>query len=242
MTDAYFKTTVAASDMPSNNMELMIDIESLGTVPGAPVVTIGAVLFNPFKCDSSDVMVERSMALKIDLSDSIKFSNIGDNPEDAGRTIRWWFEQKDEAIKALVGEDCITMQEALIKLYRYCHERGDYVNKEFFDGLSSFPIANRFWAKDPDFDMSLLRYYYEHPDLQGAKMPWEFWECRSVRTVQDLAWPEGGVERPSFEVPGVAHDARWDAIQQAMTIQAAMVRLGLSHDQDVEYGKYEPPK
>lgn len=242
MTDAYFKTKVTASDQPQNNMELMIDIESLGTVAGSPVVTIGAVLFDPYRCDSSEVMVERSLAIKIDLSDSIKFSDLGANAEDAGKTIRWWFEQKDEAIKALVGEDCIPVQEALIKLYRYCHERGAYVDKEFFDGLSALPRTNRYWAKDPDFDMQLLRYYYEHPDLQGAKMPWDFWACRSVRTVQDLAWPEGGLERPDFKVPGVAHDARWDAIQQAMTVQAAMVRLGLSHDQDVEYSKYEPPE
>ena len=72
-------------------------------------------------------------------------------------------------------------------------------------------------------------------------MPWDFWSCRSVRTIQDLAWPEGAADKPYFEVPGVAHDARWDAIQQAMIVQAAMVRLGLSEDQDVEFSKYEPP-
>jgi hypothetical protein len=133
------------------------------------------------------------------------------------------------------------MQEALIKLWRFCHERAAFVNKEFFNGLSELPRANRFWAKDPDFDMQLLRYYYEHPQLKTA-MPWQFWATRSVRTVQDLAWPEGSVERPDFEVPGVAHDARWDAVTQAMTVQAAMYRLGLSKDQDVEFAKFEVPK
>ena len=86
--------------------------------------------------------------------------------------------------------------------------------------------------------MRLMQHYYDQPAIK-AKMPWRFWECRSVRTVQDLAWPNPD-ERPHFDVPGgVAHDARWDAVTQAMTIQAGMRRLGLSRDQDVKYANWE---
>lgn len=233
----YFQERVTSDEQPHNNMELMIDIETLGTNMGAPVVTIGAVLFDPYKNDSSQLLLERSLNIRIDLADSIKYGR-----NFSGETIRWWFEQSDEAIKALVVGETISAQEALIKLSRYCHEREAWVNKEFFPGLSELPKTNRYWAKDPDFDMRLLQHYYEHPDLKGAKQPWDFWSCRSVRTMQDLAWPEGGVARPEFQVPGVAHDARWDAIQQAMTVQAAMHRLGLSVDQDVKFEKYEPPR
>jgi exodeoxyribonuclease VIII len=216
-------------------MEAMIDIETLGTVAGSPVITIGAVLFDPYSSDSSQALVDRSINIRMDLSDSIKLSNGVD-----GGTIRWWFEQKDEAIKALVGDGAVSMQEALVKLWRFCSERGSFVDEEFFRGLSDLPRACRFWAKDPDFDMRLLQHYYDHPGL-NAQMPWKFHECRSVRTVQDLAWPGGSQDRPTFKVPGVAHDARWDSIQQAMTIQAAIRRLGLSKDQDVEFKKYEAP-
>lgn len=234
MTAGYFKQgRVTASEQPQNNMELMVDIETLGTTAGSPVVTIGAVLFDPFSCDAAEVLYERAMNVRIDVSDAIKYSQGVE-----GGTIRWWFEQKDEAIKALVGDDAVPMQEALLKLWRYCHERGAFVDKEFFNGLSALPRTNRYWAKDPDFDMQLLRYYYEHPQLE-ATMPWKFWECRSVRTVQDLAWPDGPVERPDFDVPGVAHDARYDAICQALMIQAGMYRLGLSKDQDVQYDRFE---
>lgn len=231
---SYFKDDrVTADDQPQNNMEAMIDIETLGTVAGSPVVSIGAVLFDPYSCDDAQVLVDRSLLIRLDISDAIKYS-IGVE----GGTIRWWFEQKDEAIKALVGNDAISVQEALGKLWRYCLERGKFVNEEFFNGLSSLPKACRFWAKDPDFDMQLMRYYYEHPDIK-ASMPWKFYQCMSVRTVQDLAWPNGSEDRPTFTVPGVAHDARWDAITQAMTIQAGMRRLGLSKDQDVEYEKFK---
>lgn len=234
MSKGYFKgDRVSADEQPQNNLEAMIDIETLGTIAGSPVVSIGAVLFDPYSCDSGEALIERSLLIRLDISDAIKYS-IGVE----GGTIRWWFEQKDEAIKALVGKDAISVQEALGKLWRYCCERGKFVNEEFFHGLADLPKCSRYWAKDPDFDMQLMRYYYEHPDLK-ATMPWKFWQCMSVRTVQDLAWPNGSQDRPTFKVPGVAHDARWDAVTQAMTIQAGMHRLGLSKDQDVEYTKFE---
>lgn len=233
MSNYFNQERVTASEQPQNNMELMVDIETLGTTAGAPVVTIGAVLFDPFSCDDSDVLKDRAIEIRVDVADSIKYSQGVE-----GATIRWWFEQEDAAIKALIQGESVPMQEALLKLWRYCHERGKFVDTEFFDGLSALPRTCRYWAKDPDFDMQLMRYYYEHPELE-ARMPWKFWECRSVRTVQDLAWPEGSADRPEFEVEGVAHDARWDAITQAMTVQAAMHRLGLSKDQDVVYDKFE---
>jgi hypothetical protein len=214
-------------------MEAMIDVETLGTVMGSPVVTIGACLFDPYSCDSGDALMKRSMLIRIDISDAVKYSSGVD-----GGTLRWWFEQEDAAIKALVGDDCVSMQEALIKLERFCRERGKFANNEFFEGISELPKACRYWAKDPDFDMRLMQHFYEHPELRGAKMPWMFWECRSVRTVQDLAWPSG--DRPDFDVKGgVAHDARWDAVTQAMMVQAAIHRLGQSKDQDVQFDKFE---
>ena len=142
--------------------------------------------------------------------------------------------RKDAAIKALVGDDCIDVKPALKLLYDYCLERGAYVERETFEGICEFPKCSRFWAKDPDFDMRLLEFYYDALEMQT---PWKFWENRSVRTVQDLAWPDG--DRPDFEVPGVAHDARWDAVTQAMQVQAAMRRLGLSRDQDVEFSSWK---
>lgn len=224
---------VSSADQPQNNCELSIDIETLGLVAGSPVVTIGAVLFDPYASDSSEELVRRSLHIRIDISDAIRFC---DKSKIDGGTIRWWFEQKDEAIKALVvgDEPAATMQEAIKTLWSYCHDRGSYADKIFFDGICLLPKTCRYWAKDPDFDMQLLRWYYEHPELDGNS-PWKFWECRSVRTVQDLAWPDGPDSRPTFEIPGVAHDARWDAIQQALTIQAAIRRLGLAKDQDVQF-------
>jgi len=227
---------VTAKDQPRNNAELMVDIETFGTSMGAPVITIGAVLFDPYASDSSEELLRRVFIRRIDISDAIKLATHVD-----GGTIRWWLEQNDDAIKALVAGEVSTAQEAFKDLEQYCNERGTFANEKFFDNITDFPKANRYWAKDPDFDMRLMQYYYDHPSI-SAKQPWDFWACRSVRTVQDLAWPEGGLEQPDFEVPGVAHDAGWDAITQAMTIQAGMRRLGLSADQDIQYENWEGNK
>jgi len=222
---------VTAADQPRNNAELMVDIETLGTSMGAPVVTIGATLFDPYASDSGDELLARSLMIRIDISDSLKFAEGVD-----GGTLRWWFEQHDDAIKALVGDDAVSCQEAFTRLHGYCHERGSFANEQYFEGITDFPKTCRYWAKDPDFDMRLMQHYYDHPGISG-KQPWDFWACRSVRTVQDLAWPDG--DRPDFEVDGVAHDARWDAVTQALMVQAAMRRLGLARDQDVKYENWE---
>ena len=222
---------VKASDQPRNNIELMLDIESLGIKAGAPVVTIGATMFDPYAFDSGDELMRRALLIRVDVSDTIELSD-----HVSGGTLRWWFEQNDQAIKALVGDDAVSMKEACKRLYDYCLDRGAYMNQREFDGITEFPKTNRFWAKDPDFDMRLMEYFYDHPNIK-MPTPWNFWSNRSVRTVQDLAWPDG--ERPNFEVAGVAHDARWDAVTQAMSIQAAMHRLGLSKDQDVKFSNWE---
>ena len=222
---------VTADEQPRNNCELMIDVESLGIKAGAPVVTIGATLFDPYACDSGEELMRRSLLIRVDISNAVDLAD-----HVSGGTMRWWFEQKDAAIKALVGDDAISMKEACRKLFDYCHDRGSYMNDREFQGITDFPKTNRYWAKDPDFDMRLMEYFYDHPSI-GIKPPWTFWSNRSVRTVQDLAWPDGN--KPSFDVPGVAHDARWDAITQAMMVQAAMHRLGLSQDQDVRFENWE---
>ena len=233
MTGFDFNNDEVISGPVINNLGVMIDIETLGTTAGSPVVTIGAVVFDPYTCDSSEELIRRGLNLKLDMADSVDKSRGVD-----GVTVRWWFEQEDAAIKALVGSDTVPVIEALQKLFRYCNDRGSFVNDEFFPGLSEMPKCSTFYAKDPDFDMVLLRYYYE---LEREKLPWNFYDCRSVRTIEALAWPDPN-DRPEFEIPGVAHDAMWDAVHQAMRIQAAMKKLGQTYDSDVQFKNWEGVK
>jgi len=212
-----------------NNLGGMIDLETLGTIAGSPIVTIGAVVFNPYVCDSSEELIRRGLNIQLDLSDAIDKSRGIE-----GKTIRWWFEQEDAAIKALVSGDTVSVKEGLQKLHRYLNDRGNFVNEEFFEGLADMPKCSTFWAKDPDFDMVLLRYYYE---LLREKLPWEFYACRSVRTIEAIAWDDPS-SKPEFKIPGVAHNAMWDAVHQAMRIQAAMKELGRTVDAGVKFKNF----
>jgi len=212
-----------------NNLGGMIDLETLGTIAGSPIVTIGAVVFNPYVCDSSEELIRRGLNIQLDLSDAIDKSRGIE-----GKTIRWWFEQEDAAIKALVSGDTVSVKEGLQKLNRYLNDRGNFVNEEFFEGLADMPKCSTFWAKDPDFDMVLLRYYYE---LLREKLPWDFYACRSVRTIEAIAWDDPS-SKPEFKIPGVAHNAMWDSVHQAMRIQAAMKELGRTVDAGVKFKNF----
>lgn len=74
-------------------------------------------------------------------------------------------------------------------------------------------MPQRVWAKDPDFDVVILRNAFAQI---GEMFPFKFWETRSVRTITELAYPDG--DPPPIGV-GVAHNAKDDAIRQALMVQ-----------------------
>ena len=145
------------------DMAAMIDLETLGTTSGSPIVTIGAVVFNPYVCDSSEELVRRGLNIRIDLSDAIDKSRGVE-----GKTIRWWFEQDDEAIKALVGDDAISMREAITKLFRYCNDRGLFVNDEF---SLAYQICLCALPSGPRTLISTWFYYGTTTNLSGRNSP-----------------------------------------------------------------------
>lgn len=216
----FFLPSDDAQKPAETNQSSMTDIETMGTGPGAPILTIGAVLFDPLVTDDVSKLEERAFLRRIDISDAVAHSSGVD-----GGTLRWWLGQEDAAIKELISGDTVSLKTALADFSRYLVERGSYVDKEFFSGLSELPPASTFWAKSPDFDMKILEHAYAAVGLQP---PFRFYQYRCVRTLQDICWPNGD-DRPVFRA-GVLHDARADAVSQAMMVQAGYHRLGLSHD------------
>lgn len=215
---SYFKpATKEKATVEHTNIEVMVDLETLGITPTAPIVTIGAVLFDPRQQNSVEELRERSLLLRVDLADALNHSG-GVDPD----TLKWWFGQDDAAIKALVDGTRLTLGAALREFTLYCTHRDK--GNEAFPGHAAMPRACRIWAKSPDFDCKILEHGFSRCRME---MPFKFWQYRCVRTLQDLAWPEGPDSRPKFNV-GVAHDARHDAIEQALTVQAGFHQLGLS--------------
>lgn len=203
-----------------NGVDLMVDLETLGTAESAPIVSIGAVLFDPQASDTFESLYSRSFLRLIDIEDAINVCG----PAEAG-TIKWWLQQDDKAIKRLVNGEQVSLKTALTDLYIYTHVRGDR-----FPEVSRLPIPTRIWAKSPDFDCTKLDAACRKLKM---KDPFPYYTRRCVRTAQDLAFPNG--ELPEFR-GGVHHDARDDAVNQALMIQACYRALGMSRDQ-VTYQK-----
>lgn len=212
-------------DGPKTNAEVMLDIETMGISPGCPVITVGAVLFDPTQSETYQAMIQRAFLAKIDIEDAVNQSNGVE-----GSTLKWWLSQDDRAIKALLAPDAVPLKTALKDFHDYAQARGLGYTKKFFEGHHQWPVACKVWAKSPDFDCKILEAACQ---AVAVNFPFRFYEYRCVRTIQDLAWPNG--ERPRFGLEeGVAHDARHDAVIQALAVQSAYRVLGLSTD-EVEF-------
>jgi len=210
------------------NTHVMIDIETMGTKVGAPVISIGAVLFDPRKQDNMEVLRRRGFLRRVELKSAIE-NSTGVNAE----TLQWWLGQEDTAIKALVGPDAIPLKQALEELRQYCVHRWAAGDDKFFYGHSQTPISCLVWANSPDFDCKILEYAFERV---GDQFPFKFFQYRCVRTLKDLAWPDGPDSVPKFAA-GVKHDALADAVNQALVVQAGFKQLGLS-TQDVQFSTF----
>lgn len=206
-------------ELVRTNVHCMVDIETMGTSPQSPVISIGAVLFDPRTQDSVHALEQRAFLRRVDISDAIKHSG-GVEPD----TLKWWLQQDPEAIKELVGDDAVSLKQAMTEFRQYCTSRWPAGDELFFSGHSQYPVACMVWANSPNFDCVIL----EHACKQvGEVFPFKFFQYRDLRTIKDLAWPAGPDAVPKF-ASGVKHDARADAVNQALVVQAGYKELGLS--------------
>ena len=172
----------------------------------AAILTIGAVVFDPRGNDT-----EESMRAKLD--DGMGFStrcslesNMVIGRTVSAGTIMWWMKQSDEARNALIDDKQYPVGMAL---------------KHFRQWITALrPKATRVWAKDPDFDCNILANAMKQTH---EIWPFHFADNRSVRTVMDLAYPNGDFPHIG---KGVAHDAYDDAVRQALCVQHSYKILG----------------
>jgi hypothetical protein len=221
----FFKHPETKDELVLTNIHLMVDIETMGTAIDSPVITICAVLFDPRQQDDVSVLQRRGFLRRVDVKDAVDHSAGID-----GDTLRFWLNQKDEAIKALVGTDSVPLKTALEDLRQYAVHRWPKSDDKFFAGHSQFPVSCLVWANSPDFDCKILEHAFQRVE---DMFPFRFFQFRCLRTLKDLAWPNGPDSIPKFAT-GAKHDAMADAVNQALIVQAGYKALGLSA-QDVSY-------
>lgn len=174
-------------------MDLMIDLETLDTSPTAVVLSLGAVAFDP-----------RSNTLGPTFY--VEFTNFLEQQTGVGRTISpstvmWWMGQNAAARAVFQKKE--NSPERCSPLWGL---------SAFADYLKQPGLSGNVWAKDPDFDVVILRSLYE-TNAPGLAFPFKYNAGRSVRTVEDMPFT------PLRDTPPVAHNALDDAIAQATRIQ-----------------------
>ena len=134
-------------------MDVMIDLETLDTSPGAVVLTVGAVKFDVNKNNIFD-----ELYIRLDVDEQINRNRTVDDG-----TVKWW-SQQPEAIQAeAMGEhDRMPIADAI-----------QTINK-FLVG------ADCVWGQGYGFDMTILENLYQQ---YGHNKPWNFWNLRDSRTV-----------------------------------------------------------
>lgn len=166
-------------------LDLMIDLETMGTRSDSVICSIGAVFFDP-NGDTIDDEFYRTVDIQscLDLGLTV-----------TGDTIYWWLNQSDAARKAQVPK--LGIHEALEDLNLWVAEH----NVEDL----------KVWANGPDFDLVLIQTAYRLCNLKNRLI---YWNYRDVRTLRDIAFPNSRVVPgvPSYFKHNALNDASNQAI------------------------------
>ncbi|WP_137413904.1 3'-5' exoribonuclease [Escherichia coli] len=134
---------------------LMIDLETMGKNPDAPIISIGAIFFDP---QTGDMGPEFSKTIDLETAGGVIDRD----------TIKWWLKQSREAQSAIMTDE-IPLDDALLQLREFIDENSG----EFFVQV---------WGNGANFDNTILRRSYER---QGIPCPWRYYNDRDVGGVID---------------------------------------------------------
>lgn len=178
---------------------LMIDLETMGNKPNAPIISIGAVFFDP-----STGELGPEFYRVVSLKSAIAGGAVPD-PE----TIIWWMRQSEGARMAICDEDATTISATLIKLNTFILDNSDIDKVQV-------------WGNGATFDNVILRSSY---DRELIPCMWKFWNDRDVRTIVELGRQIGINPRRDIPFEGDMHNALADAKHQAKYVSAIWKHL-----------------
>ncbi|VAC90242.1 exodeoxyribonuclease VIII-like protein [Enterobacter cloacae] len=208
-TETYSSTTAINNDSGNHNhaepemlyTHLMVDIEAFGKKADSPVVSIGAVFFDPSTSNTGSEFYK-----VISLESAMASGGVPD-----ASTIIFWLKASPEARSELVMDDAIPLDDALLQL-----------NEFIAENAANGPEYVQVWGNGATYDNVLLEASY---DRTGIPCPWKFCNNRDVRTVVELGKAVG--YEPRYEIPfeGEPHKAISDALHQVKYVSAIWQRL-----------------
>lgn len=188
-------------DQPIDYVHVMVDLETMGKKHNAPIVAIGAVVFDP-----ATGSIGESFYKVVCLESSVNWGAVIDPS-----TVIWWLKQSSEARSAIVNDDAIPLLDALLQFREFVS-----------DNVTGGSKKAQVWGNGASFDNSILRSSY---DCIAEDYPWEYWNDRDVRTMVELGQAISFDPKTTIPFEGSRHNALADAIHQARYVSAIWQRI-----------------
>jgi len=146
--------SISATPKPAPHPHIMVDLETMGAVPGSAIVSIGAVAFDPI----AGTLGEEFYRI-VSLSSCQRTGLTMD-----ADTVLWWLGQSDAARAELNRTDAEPLPSVLGWFASWWRRQGG----EFF------------WGHGANFDEPLLSCAFR---AAHVIVPWKYWNARCTRTL-----------------------------------------------------------
>ncbi|EMR8289398.1 3'-5' exoribonuclease, partial [Escherichia coli] len=174
---------------------LMIDLETMGKNPDAPINALAGKFFDPA---TGEMGPEFSKTIDLETAGGVIDRD----------TIKWWLKQSREAQSAILTDE-IPLDDALLQLREFIDENSG----EFFVQV---------WGNGANFNNVILRRSYERQEIP---CPWRYTNDRDVRTIVALGLVMDFDARSVITFEGERHNALHDARYQAKYVSAIWQKL-----------------
>lgn len=192
----------------------MVDIETYATHHYAPIISIGAVAFDPNDKPFGGVQVENlpSFSVNIDLTSNVK---IGRHM-DPGAVMFWSEPAQADALAQWKKTLKFELPLALDGFAQWVHTAACWSPAP---GQPSPASIGGIWSNGATFDLIILGTAFKQTDVE---QPWTYTHERCLRTLRALA--------PNVNVPqvGTTHNALDDARYQTRLFYAIRDELNLN--------------
>jgi hypothetical protein len=182
-------------------MNIMVDIETLGTNEDSVILQIGAVAFDGYSKNEADPLYHCFLT-DLSVSDQIRtYKRTVDN-----ETLIWWMD--------IVGPDART---SVLHRDSYtglvCSAYNALEDFNTFVSMNKDETDNFIWSNSPSFDLAIIKHAMRQCDIKPV---WNHWDERDVRTMHHLNKTlKLGLNK---KIEGVAHNALDDAKGQAIYV------------------------
>ncbi len=162
-------------------VDIMLDLETMGTSSNAAIIAIGAVEFNV-----AEGALGREFYSVVDLASSVQSGGVMD-----ASTVLWWMEQSEDARKEFKRQGT-TILEALLLFGSWAREVYDVC----------------VWGNGAAFDNVILANAYRRA---GIDVPWAFWADRCFRTARAMHPAVVDMSDYQGVAHNALSDAKWQA-------------------------------